>query len=157
MLRNIGLSLGLLLLLSSACRGQTPRIIYSDDLLKQYPSDPSVFQERYGGDLIYYKANKEMKEKTANIDKAQVKGDGFVVTFWKSKEYYIRLIKITKSNKIKIGTVDVIGMKIEDIKEIFGIPGITSEGALDYNGKNTSLTLGIEGDVITSCYWGYDM
>jgi hypothetical protein len=138
------------------CKEET-KIVFTDELLNQYPSDPVAFKEEYGGELIYYQANNQIKEKTANIDKAVIKGDGFQITFWKNKEYYIHLIRITKKNSIKIGNVSVIGKKINEIERIFGPSGETSVGAPIYKGKNTVLVFVIEGGIVKSCDWGYEM
>ena len=98
------------------------KIIYSDDLIKQYPSDPATFQKRYGGVLKYHKANTKIMEKGANSDSAFISGNGFKVDFWKAKDYYIFQITITKKNRITIGGIDVIGKTRNEIISIFGNP-----------------------------------
>jgi|GEM_PF-4090901 len=150
-------SLPLLLLCFSfyGCEGQT-KIVFSDELMNQYPSDPAVFQAKYGGDLTYYRGDAEVKQKMADVDKAFIEGDGFEVVFWKAKDFYIHHIKLTK-NHLKVGNVSLIGKKADEIQRILGPTSITAAGAMIYRGKEMVLTLGVDNATIVDCYWGFEI
>lgn len=153
--RFILITFSLFVLTSYSC-SQTKTIKFNEDILKEYPADPEIFMQKYGGIIQYLAADNKVIEKTANVNKAWIKGDGFEVFFWKNSDYYIHHIKFDK-NIIKIQGVAVIAQKPDFIIKTFGQPTKISENALIYNQGEQTLTLSIKNGVVSKCYLGNQM
>ena len=145
--------LGIIILCCSSCSPAKP-VKFEQSLLDLYPSEPELFQKKYGGELKIIKADNTLLEKTANIEKAYIKGDGFEVFFWYQQKFFIKSMRFEK-NRIPIGGIEVINLNSEEIRKIFGQPNDERKDVLIYQDGEVVMTLGLKDDKVVRCYFGF--
>jgi hypothetical protein len=135
MFKKITISFGIVLLLFifTFCTKIEQKIIFSENIILSFPSDPIEFQKKFGGEATYYSGNTQIQEKTANIDKAYVDSSDFEATFWKDTDFYLFSLKVLTNNKIKVNGVNLIGKSRDDIIRIFGDDYETVGSSINYS------------------------